>query len=275
MSAARTHEASPVHGDGPVELPVARVNGVALHTPGEPLTSEELRERAWAELLRQEAVRQGLLPAQAVTETPALSAQDHELIGRMVEAQVPLREPGEEEARRYYEGHRTRFVEGAQVRLRHILFAVTAGVNVSALAARAEQVLLELSHKDVAPGRFAALAREYSNCPSGAEGGELGWVVPHEIAPELANELFHQPTETQPGGLRPRLVHSRFGFHVLEVLEREPGCQLRFEDVRARIASLLAQQSRARALHQYIRVLAGQARVEGVELEGATTPLVQ
>ena len=38
---------------------------------------------------------------------------------------------------------------------------------------------------------------------------------------------------------------------------------------------LLAQQSRATALHQYIRLLAGQALVEGIDLEGAETPLVQ
>ena len=41
---------------------VATINGVALHAPGERLDDRALRERAWAELLRQEAVRQGLLP---------------------------------------------------------------------------------------------------------------------------------------------------------------------------------------------------------------------
>jgi peptidyl-prolyl cis-trans isomerase C len=37
----------------------------------------------------------------------------------------------------------------------------------------------------------------------------------------------------------------------------------------------LAQQSRADALHQYIQLLAGQALVEGVSLEGTDSPLVQ
>ncbi len=257
------------------DRPVAMINGIALHTAGEQLPAEELRERAWAELLRQEAVRQGLLPHQGVLEVPALSPQDHEVIGQMVDAEVQVPQPTEEETRRYYDGHLTRFVEGARANLRHILFAVTDGVDVSALAARAEKALLELSHVGVAPGRFAELARELSNCPSGAEGGELGWVAPHEIAPELSAELFHQSTGAQPVGLRPRLVHSRYGFHVMDVLEREPGRQLGFDEARTRIASLLAQQSRARALHQYIRVLAGRARVEGIELEGTDSPLVQ
>lgn len=259
----------------PEALEIARINGVALNAPGESLPLEELRERAWSELLRQEAVRQGLLPASDAQAMPALSAQDHERIAAMVEDAVPLRMPTEEEARRYYDGHLTRFVTGARARLRHILFAVTPGIDVSALAARAEKVLLELSHKAVVPGRFAELARELSNCPSGAEDGELGWVTPQDIAPELATELFHQPTGEQPMGLRPRLVHSRFGLHVLEVLEREPGRQSPFEEVSDRIAAVLAQQSRARAMHQYIRVLAGQAKVEGIDLDAAASPLMQ
>lgn len=52
--------------------PVARVNGVALHTADENLLNDELRERAYAELLRQEAVRQGLLADAAIDLAPVL-----------------------------------------------------------------------------------------------------------------------------------------------------------------------------------------------------------
>jgi peptidyl-prolyl cis-trans isomerase C len=45
--------------------------------------------------------------------------------------------------------------------------------------------------------------------------------------------------------------------------------------VRERIAALLTMQSRAPALHQYMTLLVGPARVEGIELEGADSPLVQ
>ena len=44
-------------------MPVARINGVALHAPGETLTPDELRQRACTELLRQAAQRAGLLAA--------------------------------------------------------------------------------------------------------------------------------------------------------------------------------------------------------------------
>lgn len=260
---------------GQAPAAVASVNGVPLQAAGEALTDEELRERAWSELLRQEAVRQGLLPDVLVLRAPVLTETEQAVIEAMVEAEVPTRQPTCEEARRYYDGHPERFVEGASACLRHILFAVTEGVPVPALAARAEQALLELAHKDAPPERFGELARQLSNCPTGAQGGELGWLGPRDIAPELAQELFFAPGAQQHTGLKPRLLHSRFGFHILEVRERNPGRLPPFEEVQQRIALQLAQQNRARALHQYIRLLAGRGAVEGVELEAADSPLLQ
>ena len=73
----------------------------------------------------------------------------------------------------------------------------------------------------------------------------------------------------------PRLVHSRFGLHVVEVLQREPGAVQPFESVRGAVAMSLRQKTYVTALRQYLRLLAGQASVEGVELETADTPLLQ
>ena len=253
----------------------ARINGIALHQAGQRPDDAELRELAWAELLRQEAVRQGLLPPRPGLEAPALLPADRQVIEAMLEQAIHVPQPTEDECRRYYEARQDHYVDGRMVHARHILFAVTSGVNVHSLAVRAEQALLELSRQGVDPGRFAALARELSNCPSGAEGGDLGWIGPQDCADELANELFHQKNPLRGIGLRPRLVHSRYGFHIVEVLGRKQGRQLPFDEVRGRIAVQLAQQSRAKALHQYIQLLAGKALVEGVSLEGADSPLVQ
>jgi peptidyl-prolyl cis-trans isomerase C len=253
----------------------ASINGIALHAPGEHLGDQDLKERAWTELLRQEAVRQGLLPKLNVLSAPVLTSYEQDLIQGMLQDAVQVPAPDEATCARYYEANKQRFVEGRQVHLRHILFAVTEGVDVSKLAVKAEEVLLELMRKDAPPDLFARRAREYSNCPSGADGGDLGWVGPQDCADELTNELFLQKNPLQGIGLRPRLVHTRYGLHIVEVLGRKSGRQLEYEDVKLRIAMDLAQQSRATALHQYIRLLAGQARVEGVELEAADTPLVQ
>jgi peptidyl-prolyl cis-trans isomerase C len=73
----------------------------------------------------------------------------------------------------------------------------------------------------------------------------------------------------------PRLVHSRFGLHVVEVLARTPGAVPSFEAVRGAVALALRQQAFITALRQYLQLLAGDALVEGVDLDGAPTPLVQ
>ena len=59
------------------------------------------------------------------------------------------------------------------------------------------------------------------------------------------------------------------------MLEREPGAPQPFEAVRGAVASALRQQAFVTALRQYLSLLAGEAAVEGVELEAADTPLVR
>ena len=76
-------------------------------------------------------------------------------------------------------------------------------------------------------------------------------------------------------GVLPRLVHTRFGFHIIEIRERREGKPLAFVDVSERVAAQLALQSRAKALHQYMGLLVGQARVEGIILSSFDSPLVQ
>ncbi|QHE74805.1 peptidylprolyl isomerase [Hydrogenophaga sp. PBL-H3] len=254
---------------------IACVNGIALHEAGETLDAQTLRERACTELLRQQAVRNGLLPRFTGLNAPDPDEATRRAIEALLEAEVHSPEPGTEECRRHYEAHKPRFVVGQALHVRHILFAVTPGVPVNALAQRAEAALLELSRQGVAADRFAQLAAELSNCPSSAQGGDLGWITPQDCAPELAKALFLQNDAIQAVGLHPRLVHSRFGLHIVEVLAREPGRLPDFTELRAQIGARLALQSQATALRQYMQLLVGQALVEGVELEGADTPLVQ
>jgi peptidyl-prolyl cis-trans isomerase C len=255
--------------------PVASINGISLHAPGEQPDLSTLQELAYTELLRQQAVKAGLLPRSKGLTAPVLNDAERKVLEDMLDAAVSSPQPTEDECQRYYTANKAQFVVGQAVHVRHILFAVTPGVNVHALTVRAEKALIELLGKDVAPDRFGTLAAELSNCPTSTQGGDLGWLQPHDCAPELANELFHQ---TQAGlglGVHPRLIHTRFGFHIIQVLATRKGKQAPYEEVRERIAAQLTLQSRAKALHQYMSLLVGQALVEGVPLERADSPLVQ
>jgi peptidyl-prolyl cis-trans isomerase C len=252
---------------------VARINGVVLNTPGERLTPEELRQRACTELLRQAAQRAGLLDAaDAPTGDGVISEAAASAIDALLEQQLHLPEPSEEACRRHHAAHDGAYRTGERVRVRHILFAVTPGVDVVALRKQAEPILLDVRcHDGKDSDAFAGAARKWSNCPSGAQGGDLGWLAAADCAPEFAREIFGHVEV----GVLPRLVHSRFGLHIVEVLEREPGVAQPFQSVRGAVATALRQQAFVTALRQYLRLLASEALMEGVDLDTASTPLVQ
>ena len=239
---------------------IARVNGVPLHDDTESLDQTALRQRACSELLRQAAVAAGI-------DTESVESAIEQLLER--ELKVP--EPSDEACRRHFEAHRAQYGRGERLHLRHVLFAVTPGVDVQALRQRAEALLFELRCADPASEAFGKAAREWSNCPTGAQGGELGWIARDDCAPEFARDVFGHDTV----GVLPRLVHSRFGLHVVEVLERDPGTPPTFDEVHAAVALTLRQQAWVNALRQYLQVLAGAAELEGVSLDAADTPLVQ
>lgn len=252
---------------------VARINGVALNAESELLAPEVLRQRAYTELLRQAAVRDGLLGSgDAAGVDGVVSAAASQAIDAWLEAELHLPEPSEQACRRHHAAHPSRYRTGEQVRIRHVLFAVTPGTDVVALRNRAETCLLDVRcHDGTASDGFGRSARELSNCPSGEQGGELGWLKPEDCAPEFARELFGRVEV----GVLPRLVHSRFGLHVVEVLEREGGVPQSFEAVCGTVAMALRQQAWVTALRQCLQLLAGQATVEGIDLDTANTPLVQ
>lgn len=258
----------------PVQQEIARINGVALNTADETLSADDLRQRACSELLRQAAVAKGLLPAGDVPGLDGiLSETATQAIEALLEQSLVIPEPSEEECQRHFDAHKAKYATGERVKARHILFAVTQGVDVVALRNRAETTLLDVRCHDgnALEDRFAKAAREQSNCPSGAEGGHLSWLTPSDCAPEFAKELFGQAEV----GVLPRLVHSRFGFHVVEVLQRDPGAEQTFEAVRGAVAMSMRQTTYITALRQYLRHLAGQAEIVGVDIEATETPLVQ
>ncbi|HWB49871.1 MAG TPA: peptidylprolyl isomerase [Stellaceae bacterium] len=235
------------------------VNGVEV--TARPEATDELT--AARELLRQRAVALGLL-GEAPTDEAAVEQAIEELLAR----EVVTPSPTDAECRRYYDAHPREFESGDLVHARHILFQVTPAVRIPEIRARAEQTLNQLLRE---PERFAAVAAELSNCPSGQHGGNLGQIGRGDTVPEFEAALFRLGST----GLLRELVKTRYGFHIVAVDQRLPGTRLPFDVVRDDIAERLRVMVEEKALRQYISVLAGKADIQGVDLNGTNIPLVQ
>jgi peptidyl-prolyl cis-trans isomerase C len=235
------------------------VNGVEV--TARPETTDELI--AARELLRQRAVAVGLLD-ETSTEEAVIEQAIEELLAREVVTPIPT----DEECRRYYDAHPREFESDDLVFARHILFQVTPSVRIPEIRARAEQTLNQLLRE---PDRFAAVAAELSNCPSGQHGGNLGQIGRGDTVPEFEKAIFRLGST----GLLRELVKTRYGFHIVAIDQRILGKRLPFDLVRDDIAERLRALVEEKALRQYISVLAGKADIQGADLNGTEVPLVQ
>jgi peptidyl-prolyl cis-trans isomerase C len=193
-----------------------------------------------------DAVRARLLARAAQL---GLQGPDDAVIEQLLEREVPEAEPSDAECRRYYEQNPRRFTAGELVEASHILFAMTPRVPPERLRAKAAQVHA-LASRDAT--RFAALAREYSNCPSAAQGGALGQLGRGDSAPEFEQAVL----AGERLGVLPDLVTTRFGFHVVYVARRIPGKLLPYEAAKREVAAFLRRRGTERALGEYVRGLA-------------------
>lgn len=177
-------------------------------------------------------------------------ASEEEAIERLLDREVQIPEPTEDECRRHYAQHLKHYTAGEIIECDHILFAVTPGVPVPALRGRAEAMLLELRADD---GGFADCARQWSNCPSSQLGGNLGQLTADNSAPEFFKAISEP--EHAGTGVMPTLVRSRHGFHIVRIRHRVPGRLLPFDALKERIAASLVQRATVRALAQYVSML--------------------
>jgi peptidyl-prolyl cis-trans isomerase C len=121
------------------------------------------------------------------------------------------------------------------------------------------------------PDRFESIAGALSGCPSSTDGGRLGQVAAGDTTPEFEKVLL----TLEAGQICPEVVRTRYGVHVLRLDRKVEGAVLPFEQVHERIASYLEASSSRRAAAPYIAMLAGQARISGFEIQGASSALVQ
>jgi peptidyl-prolyl cis-trans isomerase C len=201
-------------------------------------------------------------------EDEAESLIEDALINRLIEMEVTTPTPTQAECEIYYRKNLKQFRQGDLVEASHILFQVTPNVPLEALRAKAQEILEQVLDK---PEQFKELARTYSNCTSAEVGGNLGQLSKGQTVPEFERAIF----SLDSGEIGPRLIETRFGLHIVRVEHRVEGQTLPFELIQTQLAQFLSEQVRTRALQQYLKILVGQANIQGVELAGADSPLLQ
>lgn len=78
-----------------------------------------------------------------------------------------------------------------------------------------EAQCLELKERIKNGEDFAAIAKQYSSCPSRANGGDLGRFGPGQMVKEFDQVVFSAEPNTVQGP-----VKTQFGYHLLEVTSR-------------------------------------------------------
>lgn len=216
------------------------------------------------ELLLQEAARLGL-KAQPRTDSRERRETDEEaLLRQLVEQEVTIPVPNEEECRRYYSNNSKRFRSADIYEAAHILFAAPNddAVAVAEARQRTEAVLAELKRR---PGLFAELASMHSDCPSGEQGGNLGQITTGQTTPEFEAALVG----LTPGAMTETAVASRYGFHIIRLDRKVDGRQLPYELVSGHIAAYLKESVERRATAQYMARLVSRATITGIDIAGA------
>ena len=140
-----------------------------------------------------------------------------------------------------------------QTHARHILLRPSAQLPAEAVARR----LAEFKRQIESGARsFESLARAYSEDGSAAQGGDLGWVAPGAFVPEFEDAMNRLPL----GGLSDP-VPSRFGIHLIQVLERR-SVTLDAKQQREQARNVLREQKFDTAYADWTRDLRARAYIE-------------
>ncbi|MEK7403742.1 MAG: peptidyl-prolyl cis-trans isomerase [Acidobacteriota bacterium] len=158
----------------------------------------------------------------------------------------------EADLRRAYEANKEQYRTPERVNVRHILLKTTEKPKeeVPKIQARAAELL-----KQIRGGAdFAELARKNSEDPgSAAKGGELSWVARGQTVKAFEDTAFTlKPNQISD------VISTEYGFHILQVLQKEEARLKPFEEVKEQ----LAKDQKRQQVFNLMQNLADQAQAE-------------
>ena len=144
-------------------------------------------------------------------------------------------------------------VRVTQTRARHILLRPSPQLSAELAQQRLADMRAQIER---GANNFEALARQYSEDGSAAQGGDLGWVNPGAFVPEFEEALNRLPV----GGLS-QPVTTRFGVHLIEVVDRRE-TSLDAKQLREQARLALREQKFEEAFLEWVKDLRSRAYVE-------------
>ena len=155
----------------------------------------------------------------------------------------------------YYNSHKDQYRTPERVQARHILIKTTGKTpaEITQLKAKAEDLLKQIK----GGADFAKLAQTNSEDPgSAAKGGDLGWIVRGQMVKNFEDTVFSlKPKEISD------VITTEYGFHIIQVMEREPARLRTLDEVKPEIIGNLRNQQ----VFDLMQNLAEQAHTELVK----------
>jgi peptidyl-prolyl cis-trans isomerase D len=157
----------------------------------------------------------------------------------------------DDDLKQYYKQHAAEYDIPERVHVRHILVKTPPGADqktVDAAKAKAEDLLKQIQ----GGGNFEELAKKNSDDTGSAQkGGELPPFQHGAMVPEFEQAAFALQTKGQLSGL----VKSQYGFHIVQLIDKEPAHTKSFEEVKAEIEPIVKQQKESKASDDLARAV--------------------
>lgn len=121
---------------------------------------------------------------------------------------------------------------------------------------QAKEIIQELNKGE----DFAALAKEHSTGPTGANGGDLGWFTKDAMVPEFSEAAFSM----KKGDVSSAPVKTEFGWHVVQLDDVRQKPKPTFEE----LESYLVVQLRQEKLEELVSNWRNTASIERFDING-------
>lgn len=144
----------------------------------------------------------------------------------------------EAEAKTYYEENKEKFVSGLTFSASHILVDSEDKAN---------QLLAQIKAGDIT---FEEAAAQYSSCPSGKNGGDLGQFGQGQMVPEFENACAAMEV-----GELSAPVQTQFGYHLIRLNSKEEGGEMAYEDVKDELMAALKEEKQQAAYQSKVNQL--------------------